>query len=338
MTWADVYAPTVSWDNSGADGDWDLDAGWDTATEPVSSDKVAIDNGAIVTITQPGEVADEIRLASTSTSSGTIRVLSGDLTFRLAQFGDEGTGVVDHQGGDVVSTNRVWIGARGPGYSSLGDGTYNLSGGTVTVQGTSSTAMRVGLAGATGTLNISGGTWTSSAQFNLTAGSSVAGLPAQGTVNLSGNGSLVVNSTFINDASGSAPGISLLTLTGSGASMTAINYVQNAEGAVMFTTDAVGVTPIRVSSTTDLEGDVMIDLTALIGLPPVITLIENSGVNPVLGSFANAPEGTSFGAYTLTYLHDSGDGNANDVALVIPEPAAGALCLLGFGAMLRRGA
>ena len=334
---ADTYTPTVLWDNGGADGNFDLDAAWSTGIEPGSSDLVAINNGATVTIDQAGEVVDRIRLASNDGDSGYIMMTGGSLTAGTeVRVGDEGTGTWTQTGGDLVSNNVFWIGARGPGYSASGVGVFNLEGGTVTVNGTSSTAMRIGRAGGTGTLNISGGTWTTAGQFNISASPAATGLPSTGTVNLSGTGTLDVNSTFINDASGSSPGEALLSILGSNATMTVSNYVQNNEGTLSFIADALGVSPIQVSGTTDLEGDLLIDLNALASSVSVIPLIDNSGTNLVIGEFANAPEGTMFGAYTLTYLYDSGDGVANDVALVIPEPMTGMLCLAGFAALCRR--
>ncbi|MEZ6192653.1 MAG: hypothetical protein R3C45_15370 [Phycisphaerales bacterium] len=263
--------PTVVWDNSNADGDWDLDAGWSTGFEPTASDKVAVDNGRIITISQSGEVADEIRVASTSASSGTLRVLSGDLTFRLGEIGDEGTGVVNQLGGAVTSTNRLWIGSRGPGYDALGQGTYNLSAGTVDVQGTASTAMRVGRAGATGTLNISGGTFTTAGQFNIAAQPAAEGLPSKGTVNLSGTGVLNVGTTLLNDATGTDPGEALLTLSGSNVTLTALSYAHRPDATLSFIADAAGVSPITVldgpGGVSIQDGDLLLDLSAMTAAP-----------------------------------------------------------------------
>ncbi|MEQ9453568.1 MAG: hypothetical protein RLN76_03100, partial [Phycisphaeraceae bacterium] len=152
---ADTYTPTVLWDNGGVDGNYSS-SGWDVG-EPGSGDLAAINNGATVTIDQAGEVADRLRLASNDGDSGFVLMTGGDLTLGTElRVGDEGTGTWTQTGGDLVSNNVLWIGARGPGYSASGVGIFNLEGGSVTVNGTSSTAMRVGRAGATGTLNISG--------------------------------------------------------------------------------------------------------------------------------------------------------------------------------------
>ncbi|MEQ9453047.1 MAG: hypothetical protein RLN76_00465, partial [Phycisphaeraceae bacterium] len=220
--------------------------------------------------------------------------------------------------------------------SASGVGIFNLEGGSVTVNGTSSTAMRVGRAGATGTLNISGGTWNTAGQFNIAAAPAQSGMPSTGRVNMSGTGLLSVSATFINDATGSSAGDALLSLTGSNTSVNAVSYVQNEDGALLFTADDIGVSAIEVSSTTDLEGTLDVDLSALTGTPGLLMLINNTGTNLVSGAFGNAPEGTMFGGYTLTYLYDSGDGVGNDVALLIPEPSTALLSLLGLAAIRRR--
>ncbi len=70
-----------------------------------------------------------------------------------------------------------------------------------------------------------------------------------------------------------------------------------------------------------------------------IVLVENTGTSGVVGVFDNAAEGAIFNVdgvnMTLTYLYIAGtDGLANDIALVIPEPAT--LALLGLGLLAFR--
>jgi hypothetical protein len=325
---ADTYLPTVTWDNSNVDGNWDLDSGWSTGVEPTNADKVAIDNGRIVTITQTGEVADELRLASTPTARGTLRILSGDLTFRLGEVGDEGIGVVNQLGGSVTSTNRLWIGSRGPGYDAVGQGTYNLSGGTLTVLGTSNTAMRIGRAGATGVLNHSGGVLNTADQLNIAAIPAADGLPSKGSYIISGNAVLNVGSTLLNDATGADPGEALFEIRGSQVTMNMLSYGHRPDATLRYVADANGVSPMHILNApvgVEIEdGLIDFDLTALIGRPPVLQLIDNQTANPIkgqggvgLGRFTNAPEGAIFGDYMLTYYYDSGDGVNNDLALIL---------------------
>jgi hypothetical protein len=70
-----------------------------------------------------------------------------------------------------------------------------------------------------------------------------------------------------------------------------------------------------------------------------IVLVENTGTADVVGLFDNAAEGTIFNVggvnMTLTYKYVAGNDNvANDIALVIPEPAT--LALLGLGLLAFR--
>ncbi|MEQ9453046.1 MAG: hypothetical protein RLN76_00460 [Phycisphaeraceae bacterium] len=324
---ADTYTPSTLWDNGNVDGNWDLDSGWTSGQEPDETDLVAINNGRIVTITQPGEVADVLRLASTPTSRGTLRVLSGDLMFRLGRVGDEGIGVVNQLGGSVTSTNQLWIGARGPGYDAAGQGTYNLTGGSLTVLGTSNTAFRIGRAGGTGVLNHSGGILSTADQLNIAAIPAADGHPSRGSYIISGNAVLNVGSTLLNDATGDDPGEALFEIRGSQVSISMLSYGHRPDGTLRFVADAFGVSPIHVLNApvgVEIEDGLLdIDLTALAGTPQSLVLIDNQTANPIkgqggigIGRFVNAPEGTLFGDYRLTYFYDSGDGVGNDLALL----------------------
>ena len=325
----DTYTPTVVWDNSNVDGNWDLDTGWSTGSEPTATDLVAINNGRIVTITESGEVADSLRLASTPTDRGTLRILSGDLTFRLGRIGDEGIGVMNQLGGNVTATTRLWIGARGPGYDAAGQGTYNLSGGTLTVLGTADTSFRIGRAGATGLLNHTGGTLVTADQLNIAAKPAADGLPSKGSYIISGNAVLNVGSTLLNDATGpDDEGEALFEIRGSQVTMTMLSYGHRPDATLRYVADANGVSPMHIINApvgVEIEDGLLdINLDALVGRPEVLVLIDNQTANDIkgqggigLGRFTNAPEGTMFGDYMLTYYYDSGDGIQNDLALIL---------------------
>ena len=353
-TSADTFTPDVSWNNAGADGDWDTAAAWSTGTEPVdsnpaatSSDKVAIDNGATVTVNSPGNSADNLRLASEEGTSGFMEITGGGLDLRVFRVGDEDEGAVNQSAGDVTVEAQFWVGARGaPLENSEGDGTYNLSGGTLTITGASASNTRVGRAGAIGEFNHTGGTFESSRDdeagglwLSTAAG---AAATATGSYHITGATSVMtIKDELVVDAGG---GDATFSITGVGPTITLGSYAQGDGGTLSFVTDATGVSSIVVSAdlqTDDdvsLDGDLLVDLSALTASPGVIVLIDNQSINAIAGVFDNAAEGTVFGAYTLTYLYDSGDGNANDLALVIPEP--GSLILFGLGGlalMLRRG-
>jgi len=331
---SDTYTPTIVRDNAGADGNWSS-AGWDDGSEPNAGSLAAINNGATVTIDQPGETAARLRLASTSADSGFVEMVGGSLTLGTElRVGDEGVGTWTQSGGDLVSENVLWIGARGPGFDAAGVGTFNLSGGTVTVNGTSSTAMRIGRAGGTGVLNHSDGSFTTAGQFNIAARPAAEGLPSSGTYNLSGDAVLSVGGTLLNDATGDDPGEALLQITGSQASITTLSYAHRPDATLSFIADAEGVSPITVldgpGGVSLQDGQLLVDLSAMTATPSAIVLIDNQQPDPVAGTFLDTPEGTAFGDYTLTYAYDGGDGQANDIALILAGALTGDLNGDGF--------
>ncbi len=331
---ADVYTPTVVWDNSGADGNY-TSSGWSTGSEPNGGSLAAINNGATVTIDQAGEVAAQLRLASTISDSGYVLMTGGDIYISSQlRVGDEGTGTWTQTGGDLVANDVLWIGARGLGYDANAIGTFNLQGGTVTVNGTSSTDMRIGRAGGEGILNISGGTWTTAGQFNIAALPAADDYPSKGSVNLSGTGVLNVGTTLLNDATGGDPGEALLSLTGSNVTVSALSYAHRPDATLSYIADASGISPITVidgaGGVSIQDGELLIDLSAMTSTPSTIVLIDNQQPDPISGEFLNAPEGTMFGDYTLTYLYDGGDGDANDLALILANILEGDLNGDGF--------
>jgi hypothetical protein len=71
------------------------------------------------------------------------------------------------------------------------------------------------------------------------------------------------------------------------------------------------------------------------------TIIDNLGVDPVLGIFAGLPEGTNFVSDGLLYTISYQGGTGNDVMLIaVPEPTTWALlgitALAGGGLYYRR--
>lgn len=134
-----------------------------------------------------------------STSSGTLNVSGGTLTFNSAlQVGDfGGTGTVTQTAGNVVfgmpgTPVSLNIGNQG------GTGTYNLAGGTVTFGNSTTDFMTLGRNTqgnpSSGTLNLSGGTFNV-ANGTLFIGSNVTSTGSQGTgtINQTG-GTLAIGS------------------------------------------------------------------------------------------------------------------------------------------------
>lgn len=115
--------------------------------------------------------------------TGTLNLAGGTFsqggggTFRI---GDSGVGVVNQTGGTIVTyNNEVWM-----GQSTTGNGTYNLSAGSLIC----SNWLALGREGGTGVLNISGGSVFKAGGGNLTI---THGTGASGTINQTG-GSITI--------------------------------------------------------------------------------------------------------------------------------------------------
>jgi hypothetical protein len=104
------------------------------------------------------------------------------------------------------------------------------------------------------------------------------------------------------------------------------NYVQTAAGRVSW--ELYGVQPITQHDRLTVTGSVSVGGTLgyFFGAPTSLNdsfiVIENAGASPVVGQFANLPEGSLIlvgaDAYTLSYL----GGNGNDVTLTRSLPGA----------------
>ena len=218
------------------------------------------------------------------------------------------TGTITQTGGSLTADDWLVVG-RGGG----GTGTYNISGGTLHMpafngMGTEGDWLTVSENDATGTLEVSG----------------------TANVDLDGRGMIVGRNDNANG---------FLDIIGSGATISTTGFHvgandggvdTTANGTVSFFADAGGVTEIMASGNV-VFGDaanLVVDLSAGIGLPGVIPLIDVGGTQS--GIFSGLPEGAVVpGADGRTITYTFGDGN--DIALV-PEPAS--LMLLGLSGLL----
>jgi hypothetical protein len=110
--------------------------------------------------------------------NGTYRQVSGSTTvsgFQLAE--NDGTGLLELQGGDMTVRSFVFVGGAGTGSTGAGTGTFNQSGGDLTVTG----SISIGLAtGHTGIYNLTGGTVSHTAS-DVSVGESGTGSMTIGT-------------------------------------------------------------------------------------------------------------------------------------------------------------
>ena len=106
-------AGDVFW--NAATGDWDTDALWDTTVEPTGADYAKIDNGGVCTVSQAGEVASRVYVGSAATKSGTLHLVSGDLTLASSLYvgysGGAGDLLIDS--GLLTIGNSLVMGASG---------------------------------------------------------------------------------------------------------------------------------------------------------------------------------------------------------------------------------
>ena len=156
-------------------GNWGDGSSW-TNGEPSSLDNAYIGNGGEVSIDQPGEACISVFLGKEDYESGTINLVSGELSAaNTVQVGYSGTGTLLHSGGTNAVAATLYL-----AYDSGSSGRYELSG-----TGELSAAFQyVGRYG-TGTFLHSGGTNTISGTLFL-----AYGLGSSGRYELSGTGEL----------------------------------------------------------------------------------------------------------------------------------------------------
>jgi hypothetical protein len=298
------------------------------------------------TVTQQGgvfEVRDhELIIGDTgratyNISNGTVKTLGtrplvvGHWNNSVANMNVSANAVVE-AGGDLVVGN----GDTSVGSTAVANGTLTQSGGTVRAGVTAGGNLAIGndleaigvynLQG--GTLDLTGGNITrglGSATFNMTGGvltgaNGITGNSADNTFTQQG-GTLEV---------GAAPGAGGTTTVGG-------NYSLGATGVLRLEIGTGVADQLVVNGTVALAGN--LDLVAT-GTGSRFTIVSNDGTDPVVGFFANHPNGVPFAedGNVYTVLYNSGDGN--DVVLV-PEPTvvpllAGATGLLGLLARRRR--
>ncbi len=125
---APLVQADVSWNV--ASGDWSSAGNWSGAAVPTSSDNADIYNGGTATVTQIGEVCNNLSLGGMG--GGTLQVTGGSLSISSsALVGLSGSGGFVQSGG-AVSLSNASSGAIYFGYNSGDVGTGNFSGGLLT--------------------------------------------------------------------------------------------------------------------------------------------------------------------------------------------------------------
>jgi hypothetical protein len=200
---------------------------------------------------------------------------------------------------------RLTLGDGNSKPTVVGDGIYNISGGTLTYTKTSADGtITIGDRQGKGTLHVIG---------------------TGGTIDM---GALELGGRF--DKTG-----------------------RQSDGTVAFDIVAGGVSAVQVARSTSFYAASTTHLTAtlteaLANYNPIV-LVKNAGAAAVNGVFGNVNGGYVGDAYEgawvdigmgvmaqLTYVYDCGDGTANDIALIVPEPATLALLSLGMFIIRRK--
>lgn len=239
--------------------------------------------------------------------------------------------------------------------SLAGAGSVDLATGTLTVGGastTSFTGLITGNGGLTksgaGTLTLSGandysGT-TSITAGNLIVGDGTSGSAANSTFTISGTGTLSGSGTIgaltVSTGGTVAPGNSPGVLSSGDFALTGGTYLAELNG----TAAGTEYDQLAVTGTVDLGGTLSLSLGYTPMEDDLFFLILNDGTDEVTGTFTGLAENSVFSqggsSFRITYGADS-DSNSftggNDVALiVVPEPSAALLALLGLSGLLRR--
>ncbi len=293
---------TNSW--TASTGSWGTASGWNSSTlgpgvVPNNTEQVKIVGGTVCTLdyAAPALTSQKITVGTSTTMAEWRIVAGGSITSGVEiQVGDASGKL-----GKVVQTGGNLYLSGGSGNSKLevgykgGPGTYEISGGSI-VGGASVSQLIVGPAAASGGV----GTFT-----------------VKGT-----GGSVSVAYLYAGCNSATA------TYTGTGTMAFEIDG-----GVSAIQAGAVYIDPLNINTAN-------LNVTKTGALPSGdILLIDNTGINAVSGTFDNIAWGGTITlgsiTYTLTNTYVGGaDLLANDVALLIPEPAT--IALLGLGMLALR--
>jgi hypothetical protein len=229
---------------------------------------------------------------------------------RVGESSKPGVSTVNQSGGlmkfrdgpDVSNPARLTLGDGNGKPTVVADGVYNISGGTLTYDKASADGtITIGDRQGKGILHVYG---------------------TGGTIDM---GALEVGGRF--DKTG-----------------------RQSDGTIAFDIVHDGVSAVKVDRSTSFYAGstthLVVTLTEALDNYNPIVLVKNTGAAAVNGLFGDANGGGAFeGAWVnigmgvigqLTYVYDCGDGTANDIALLVPEPATLALLSLGMFVIRRK--
>jgi hypothetical protein len=151
-----VLPVTTGW--NAPSGDWSSAGSWSDGP-PDASATANVANGGTVTVSQSGMACYVLTLGLNPGQSGGVSMTGGSLTANTVYVGCQGTGSFTQSGGSHAIGANLFL-----GYSSGGDGSYQLSDGNLTVGG----SVYVGYGGS-GAFAQSGGTHAIAGQLYVGA-------------------------------------------------------------------------------------------------------------------------------------------------------------------------
>jgi hypothetical protein len=297
-----TFQPTAGTANWGyPPGSADTD--WSSGVVPANTEQVKIKSGTTCNLnTDAGTINGswKVTVGTATTAEGVLNVVSGGALSSGYEF----------QVGDST------------GYK----GRVTQTGGAINLANSaSSTKLEVGYKAGIGYYTISGGSITGDATWSQLLVGAAGGNGGTGTFTVDGTGgSISVSKLYIGASTATAQ------YTGTG------NLAFDIDGGV----SAINAGSVYIDPTGIAAAVANLYVTKTGALPTGnIILINNTGTSGVTGAFDNIAWGSTITLggidYTLTKTYIGGlDGLANDVALLIPEPAT--IALLGLGLLALR--
>jgi hypothetical protein len=305
---------------------------------------VGRNTGSVGIVNQTGGTFEVRRheLIIADTGTGTYNISGGTLqTNRGINVGNwnGSVGNLNVSGTANVTMGGNMIIGQAENNTFVASGTVTQTGGTVTVGGDINFGQNsTGAAGTYilngGVLDVTGGKiqrGPGTSDFNMLAGTlrnvaSIVGDSADGTFTQQGG---LFDVFFLPEDPGNPMDFDIRTTIDG-------NYSLLAAGTLEFKITAGVAEQLIVNGTVSLAGILNFDL-GVIPAGTGLTLIANDGIDPVVGTFSNAPNGVTFiqGGNPYTVFYNSGDGN--DVRIV-PEPTSIGLiaaALISYGLLGR---